>query len=278
MKLLKYAKLPWKLLATLRNPWVYLGNRLGLFQKPFTYCLWNGLLIKSRPFTTERSVLNDVWFDLSYEPNAFGIPFDWKQCRTIVDIGANIGTFTLYAASRAPHARIISFEPEPSNAELLRENIRSNHCENRIHVESTALGSKEGIRTLFVSERGSGGHSFFRHTEKSHAITVPTTTLSAAFEKLQIYHCDFLKVDCEGAEEEILRSLPSTILERIDFIALEEHCFAKNHPRDETLKEFLQGHGFTITPHRKSMFFAQRIAPLRREASPRTVSSHAHLT
>jgi hypothetical protein len=76
-------------------------------------------------------------------------------------------------------------------------------------------------------------------------IRVPAITLSGAFEKLQIARCDFLKIDCEGAEYEILFAADETTLSRIGHIAMEYHDAVTRH-RHEELIRFLEDRGFVV--------------------------------
>jgi len=251
----------WRLVRTVRNWPIYFWNRFGWIHRTnVDYKLWNGLTITSRPFAIDRCALNDVWFDLSYEPNAYGIPFNWGECNTIIDIGANIGTFTLYAATHALTAKILAYEPEQQTAKILRHNVSQNNLEDRIAVQEMALGATKGTITLHISDHGSGGHSIYHYTEKSHAISVPVTTLQHVFDEHSIATCDFLKMDCEGAEYDILYNLPEDYWPRIRFIALEYHYFSDNKRHTpKALQSYLKQHGFVIVLHKKSLLFAYRM-------------------
>lgn len=248
----------WRILTTLRNWPVYIFNRLGLLRGTVTYRLRGGMTLHARPFAIDRSPINDVWIDLSYEPNTYGIPFDWSACKTIVDIGGHIGTFMLYAASKAPQATIHAFEPEPSNAAMLRENIAINGLQNRVHCHQLGLGSgRESI--LHVEAQRTGGHSLILRAEGSRDVPVQTATLRQMFDENNITRCDFLKMDCEGPEYEAFYTLPPEYFERIRFLALEYHYFSPD-PRHtpEALIPFLELQGFTVKKHRKSMLMAYR--------------------
>lgn len=248
-----------RLMTLVRNWPVYFLNRYGFIKKgDVTLKLWNGLTLISRPFHIDRSPFNDVWIDRSYDPNAFGIPFDWKKCRTIIDIGANIGDFTVYAAHKAPEATVIAVEPEPGNAGMVGKNIAANHLESRTKLHEVGVG-KRGSFTLYVDDTCSGGTSLFKHTEKSHEITVPVIPLQEIFEKEHIKHCDYLKMDCEGGEYDAFYGLPDAYFQRIAFMAIEYHHFSKDPLHTPAkLKEFLEAKGFTVIQPKKSFYFAWR--------------------
>lgn len=246
------------LIRTVKNWPLYIVNRLGFFHKHIHYHLRNGLVIISRPGKTDGSALNEVWFDKNYDPTAFGIPFDWEQAQTVVDIGGHIGTFTLFAAYKAKHATIITLEPDPKNREILTQNIFANGLLPRVKVERSALGSGEPI-TLYTFPEDPGGNSMFRNHEGGVPVTVETITLKGLFDRHNIRVCDYLKIDCEGAEYEALYQLPEEELKHIRMIGLEYHHFSDDprHTASE-LQAYLEKHGFQVVRHRKSMMLAVR--------------------
>lgn len=257
-----YIHLLVRLVQVVRNWPVYFFNRFGWIQGDVTYRLRNGMVIVSRSFKTDGGALNDVWFDESYEANAFGVPLDWNACGTIVDIGANIGTFTTYAAYRAPKARIVAVEPEPGNLAMLRRNVANNRLEGRVTVVPAAIGGADGTVTLHASNKSSGGHSLYhRYGDGGHDVQVPMVALGSLFEKNGVERCDYLKLDCEGGEYEAVYSLTEEQLERVRFMAVEYHLFSDNpRHKPDVLKAYLQERGFRIVSGKKSVFFATRQA------------------
>ncbi len=245
-------------LAHVRNWPIYFLNRYGVLRHgTVRYRLHCGVTVLSRPFRTDGSALNDVWLEESYDPNHFGIPFDWNGCRTVVDVGANIGTFTLYAAHRSPQARIVSVEPEPSNVSMLKRNVEANRLQGRVSVVEAGIAEREGAMTFHVAHKNSGGHSLYAYTANSHPITVRTVTLRRVLEEQGTDRCDYLKLDCEGGEYEGLYSLTPEQLRNITFMAIEYHYFSED-PRHtpDALRRFLVQHGLTVREGKKSMLFA----------------------
>lgn len=254
----------WRLITTVRNWPLYLWNRWGMTEgrDDVRFNLWNGFTIIGRPFSVDRAIINEEWLDRCYEPNDAGIPWDWSSCQTILDVGAHIGTFTLYAAAHAPYARITAFEPEPGNAEILRRNIDVNRLNDRVEAVEAAVGGSNGtIEFHLTTASASGGHSIFKYAADSRSITVPMISLESVFTERGIDRCDMLKLDCEGAEYEALYGLSAERLARIRFIAMEYHHFS-NEPSHAPahLKIFLEKHGFTVMSPAKSLFFAYRAA------------------
>ncbi len=71
----------------------------------------------------------------------------------IVDVGANIGIFTVYAAREAPNAKIIAIEPFPDTCRRLQTQLVSNHIANRVTVLNVAVDEESGTREMDSAER-----------------------------------------------------------------------------------------------------------------------------
>ena len=76
-----------------------------------------------------------------------------------VDVGANIGTHTVYALRTGRFGRAVAFEPEPKNARLLRMNIEANGLADAVTVIAKAAGEREGSATLYLHPRNKGAHA-----------------------------------------------------------------------------------------------------------------------
>lgn len=215
--------------------------------------LRNGLIIKVRVGTSDFRTSRSVFIDESYLPPGLSIPEDG----IVVDIGAHIGTFTLFAALRATKGRIFSYEPEPSNFSLLKENIRCNQL-NHVSCFNMAVAGVEGERQMYYSKKPSttGGHSLYDTGASS--FSVRCTTLAQIMEDNELDRIDFLKLDCEKAEGEILESMSDDKLRRLHKIAMELHI-----PDTEIGPTFerLESLGFLELPHSKSGYrFFTRIS------------------
>lgn len=237
---------------------VYFFNRFGRIKKSVRYHLWNGLTITTRPYRIDGSALNEVWFDRSYDPNAFGIPFDWKHARHIVDIGGHIGTFTLFAAAKARDAKIVTLEPEPGNFVVLTANVAENNLLPRITLHNMGLGNGQPI-TLYTFAGDRGGNSVYRNQDGGVPIIIETISLKDIFDRHNIDVCDYLKIDCEGAEYEALYTLPPEYFARIRMIGMEYHHFSQDSTHNgDALQKHLENNGFTVKRHKKSMMLAFR--------------------
>ena len=189
----------------------------------------SGLKIKIRKNSTDLMALTHVWLIGEYKRKNFEIKTD----DTVIDVGGHIGLFTLYASQFCKTGSIFTFEPEKENFELLSENISSNNL-NHVKSFNLAVSNSSSSVTLYLNE-DTAGHSMF--SKSSQSITVNSISLKKIFDENNIDHCDFLKLDCEGSEYEIIKNLPSEYFQKIQKMVIEYHM-TDTHPEllDELVK------------------------------------------
>lgn len=226
------------LLSKIRSRRAVLAAFLGLpVRRPFPIRLADGTRF------LVRNAL-DIWLvkenclDRDYERGAVAIHDGW----TVVDIGAGTGEFAVCVARRNPRSIVHAFEPLPESFSLLCENVRLNRISN-VHTISRAVAGREGVVTLHAPTGMPGQHRTFCEKAPAGGIAAEATTLDRAFEELGIATCDFLKIDCEGAEYDILFSASDATLGRVRHIALEYHEGVTAHSHDELVR-FLESKGF----------------------------------
>ena len=134
---------------------------------------------------------------------------------TVIDIGANIGYYTVIASSRTGTAgRVIAFEPAPENFGILEETIRINGFRN-VDAHMLAIADAEGVFTLNLHDTNKGKHSLVKGMQNARgfatSVQVMATTLeSFRFEK-GVEHVDVIKMDIEGAESIALVGMPEAL-------------------------------------------------------------------
>ena len=143
-----------------------------------------------------------------------------------VDIGANVGLFSLFVASYAGrNAKIIAVEPEPRNLCRLRFNVAANPG-FPIRVIALALGESEGRVVVEVNERDRGGTRTRPLSQHDQAETVcaECRPLLEVLRQEEVTYIDALKIDVEGAEDEILAPFFANAPERLwpSFIIIED--------------------------------------------------------
>ena len=163
----------------------------------------------------------------------------------IVDIGAYIGDFSLFAAHEL-NARVFAYEPTIENLELLNENVLANSMGGRIQVVNKAVGDGDPV-TLHVSRNGEEIHVSRYWYEGGEDRTVETVTLVDLFETHHLDKIDLLKVDCEGCEYDIFQSVPGPVFERIGNIVFEYHRFEGSDRKLDALKALLTNNGYRLS-------------------------------
>jgi FkbM family methyltransferase len=140
----------------------------------------------------------------------------------ILDVGANVGLFTCWAAQQNPRAQIVAIEPFPRNSERLVEHVQNNGFGQRVEVVQAALSSTKGTARLSTAGEAS---QMFRLTSEEGvgSVEVPTLTLADIVENLKHNSIDLMKMDIEGSEYDVLLSTPASVLSRIGKISLEYH-------------------------------------------------------
>ena len=125
--------------------------------------------------------------------------------KVFVDIGANIGTQTLYALRFGHFDRAVCFEPEPRNVRLLRTNAILNGVEDRIHIVPAAAGDKPGEVAMSISRYNSGAHSL-RVRRGDDYVKVKVVTVNEKLFELGISadQVGLIWVDTEGYEPEVI--------------------------------------------------------------------------
>lgn len=212
-------------------------------RKSIVYKFRNGLKFKVRAGTSDRNILNEVFIEDFYEKE-----FNVKRGDVVVDIGANIGAFTILAAGKKA-GKVYSFEPFKQNYELLKQNVALNSFTN-VDAINKAVYNKEGEKKLILAGGGNfGGNSFakdhWQTKESENYETVKTISLNKFLTEKRIQRIDILKIDCEGSEYEILFNASKKTLSKIKKITMEFHNFKDN--KDSTkLVEFLKENQFEV--------------------------------
>jgi len=181
-----------------------------------------GLNIKIRVNSTDLMALTHVWMIQEYSNSGFDI----NDSDIVIDIGAHIGLFALFASQFCKQGKIFCFEPIKENYELLVENINSNKIKNIIPFNFAVSKESDSVK-IFLNDDYSG-HSMFLET--NNFVIVKSKSLLDIFSENNIQECNFLKLDCEGAEYDIINSLPSDFLNKIKKSVIEYHL-ADTHPK-----------------------------------------------
>ena len=170
-----------------------------------------------------------------------------RPAMTVVDVGANVGYYSLMASSLIGKAgHVYAFEPSPYAVNKLRQTIQQNRITN-IKVVESALGDEEGMAGIYLSESRENHTPSMVEREGATATPISITTLDAFLERHGIQSVDLLKIDIEGFEPNALRGAQASLAAgRIAAILCEfnEHWLTLNHSSSTELFSTLLSFGF----------------------------------
>lgn len=160
------------------------------------------------------------------------IPFEAGD--VIVDVGAHVGMVAIWLALRHPQITVIAVEPEPLNLSHLRTNIAAHGVNNIVVVPQAVTADRRPLSIARPPSNSGGAGCYYDQIAGYATSQVNSTTLDAIFDEFVPGRCRLLKVDCEGAEHEILPA--SQALQRIDWFAgefhINSHLAAKGHSNE----------------------------------------------
>jgi FkbM family methyltransferase len=163
-----------------------------------------------------------------------------KENPTIIDIGSNVGYFSLYMFYKFPKAKIYAFEPLPYCFNTIKT-YQSQYKQFNWQVYQDAVSDTETTIEIYTdSPDGFSTTSSMFMTDKAYKIEVNTTTLPGFIAANGIEHIDFLKLDCEGAEYPILYNLPDSVWKKTSCLSMEAHALKGEKENIFALVDFLK--------------------------------------
>lgn len=229
---------------------LYLSYKLGRLIYPFlllgrqkagkhVYKI-DGRKISLRENTIDAFILWETFITGIYKGEKFKI----KPNDIIADIGGHIGIFAVYAASQAFSGRVFTYEPVPENFRLLKKNKEINRLTN-LKIFNKAVTSDGRSIKLYISPSNSGGHSI-HPVDSRNNITVPSVTLEEIFIQNKLRRINYLKIDTEGSEFDIILNTPKKVFRKVDKIVMEYHDFAVSGQSHIDLVKYLEDCGFIV--------------------------------
>jgi FkbM family methyltransferase len=139
-----------------------------------------------------------------------------KSGMVVVDLGANIGYYTLMASSLVKdHGKVYAIEPVPVNYSVLAKNVSLNRLENIVELHHIAISSRQGKSRFFLGEADNLGTlmDYIEHGKISEFIDVQTTTLDQFMESRGAV--DLIRMDLEGSELDVFEGMQRTFKQKI---------------------------------------------------------------
>ena len=170
----------------------------------------NGLTFYLQPGDTYLTEYVLDWG--SYEPTQTKLfRSTIKPGDTFVDVGANIGWYTVIACKLVGETgRVIAFEPDPTSFGFLARNVEANACGN-VTLEQKALSNAEGTVELFIATEHLGLHRIYDLGDDRESVSVDAVPLDSYLEGLDESSVNVIKIDTEGAEGVILEGMTQTV-------------------------------------------------------------------
>ncbi len=221
-----------------------------LFRRPFDV-IWEGINMRVHPNENSgdrwifRVGLHSEYEDLHYLKTLYA-----GKNLSVIDIGANIGVYTLYLSKiLGANSRIICFEPHPYTYSRLMANISFNPNPNIIPV-NTGVGDKSGSAWLYsLNYTNAGENSLRAQGNGAGKVEVQIRTLAEVVAEKGVKNIDFLKIDIEGFEDKALIPFMESCSQEL----LPKHIFIEDNRaqwESDCFQYFLE-RGYEITKSHK---------------------------
>jgi FkbM family methyltransferase len=232
-----------------RHPWLLVLLRLGAIRMPyFLHEITNGdkqYRMLARPTTTSMAdifVLREVMVEEAYRDV---LPLLGKKNIRLVDVGANLGSFTIWMHRTLGVRESHCFEPEPDSFRLLQFNLFANDCRTAKAVECAVGGVARTIH-IALKESSPGGTSIYHPgSDPARSRAVPVIAFGEWLRGIE-GDFDLLKVDCEGAEWEILEKTDPQEFARFRVFVAEVHDDPEKKKLVSEFKGLMEKLGFRI--------------------------------
>lgn len=242
-------------MAAFQNWYMLYAGRYGFLRKEIELIHRSGLRIKLRPDTDDLRIVKSNFVKKNYTRDFVPITKD----SIVVDVGAHIGSFSIMAAKSA--YKVLAFEPEPNNYRMLKKNMELNHLEN-MSIFEMAVSGISGYQDIYTYQGGSSAdYSLYkRGITNIKTGRIPTISVEDIIRREDLPRIDFLKLDCEGAEHDILRNISFETAAKILGIAMETHSVPPGFSID--IPNRLRELGFEVKMSRNGGYlYARRIHP-----------------
>lgn len=233
------------MMRNVRNWPAYLFHKWGVSkQHPFILKSLNGVAVEvpNRMMHTAKEVFftDDYKFDQIQDEVL-------RLCSepVVIDVGANVGYLSAFTFTRFPSASVLSVEPLPKNLELLKRNRALNSSFNWSVFEGVLSGVDGQTEIQFdSSDDFSTSASMYGLDDGADKIQVQSLKLSSLLSSNELSEVHILKLDCEGAEYDILYALSDDELNRIAFITTETHQINSDKMNRDVLLKWLTDKGW----------------------------------
>jgi FkbM family methyltransferase len=216
-------------------------------KKDFIVKLDDGVAFYTAPRTDHIFVLYETWIKKDYESS-----IKIEGVKTVVDIGAHIGDFTVWAYKEFNPSKIIALEPSSDLFKLLEKNIVLNKCDQVVTDYNSAIYSKD--TTVSVKKGASSALNSVLEDENG---SVKAITLQTLMSENNINFIDLLKIDIEGGEKNILIDENKDFFKNnVKYLFME--CHDLNGNKKELAGDYFRSIDYTVEETTIPWFFGIR--------------------
>jgi FkbM family methyltransferase len=202
----------------------------------------SGVKLKIRGNTWDAKIVREQFVERFYVRDMPQLPTG----AIVVDIGAYIGDFALYASEELG-ARVFAYEPTAENFALLSENVALNSAAGRVAALQQAVGP-DGHLTLNVEADNDDIHSSAYWYDGAEARQVESVSLDTLIAEHNLDRIDLLKVDCEGGEYDILPTATDDALAKVAAVVAELHDIGPaTEQSQDSVRARLRDAGFVVS-------------------------------
>ena len=214
----------------------------------------DGLNVMCRAGSRDWDVVHELLFAGSYARSLQHIR-EAKGAATVLDLGGNIGLFSLLAAAQRPDVTVQTFEPGPPNYRFFEINRLANpQLSERIHLHREAVGGADATVNWFFDEANPGGSSLYGTTGKSFPVHIRAFAEVVA----EMGRITLAKIDIEGAEFDLLRHTPAAAWNNVSAIALELHDDPAGEMSQGQFLDRMKALGFVLEEESVCSYFLRR--------------------
>ena len=216
--------------------------------------LRNGLVLWVREGTPDVCVIHEVIYSKSYY---LLMDILKKTMRgVILDLGANIGIFSLFCSQTNPQLNILSFEPTVENFSLLSKNIAENKSNEKIKIIQKAVTSDGQPRYIHYNKTNPGGSSV-NLNDNLNGLSETISLIDILRQNNSIF---LIKMDIEGTEYEIFYNITISDLKLVKYLYIEIHNDPNNLCSRKELIKKIEKLNFAIKHEYLSVYlFENRI-------------------
>ncbi len=239
-------------LKTFTNFHVAFADKLGLVKSKVLYKTRSGLFFWARGGTEDMAEIAVVASGSEYDLSLV----DLGANPIILDLGAHIGTFSVYVSKKLRRSKILAFEPDSSNFDLLQKNIRKNKAKN-IKTYNMAVASYTGRG--FLQTRSLNTDAYYLDKVGKRRPNCKVVSLIDVCKKNNLTRIQLMKIDIEGGEYDLFFDKPTLkfMQQHVKYIYMEYHNVNKIK-NSSSIKKCVKNI-FNVTQQHNNLFIMENI-------------------